>query len=146
MPKATPTVSAEQATAAQAAGTTSDCAAQPKRGEPEMKQATVMVRFIVTPAPAITFDKEMIHVENAADDHTSVETVAIGNEGEYSLKYTLELDASGIGDTSTEEDGGGVASAFKPAKPAGVDTVAAEAQNSSHRQGRKQRQHIRLPV
>lgn len=95
-------------------------------GEPEMKQATVMVRFIVTPAPAITFDKEMIHVENAADDHTSVETVAIGNEGEYSLKYTLELDASGIGDTSTEEDGGDVAPAFKPAKPAGVDTVAAE--------------------
>lgn len=73
-------------------------------------EKTVNVKFIVTPAPAMTFDKQEIRVSNAADDHSSVETLNISNDGEYTLKYSLRLDPSGVGEV--EEDlGGGIAPA-----------------------------------
>lgn len=95
-------------------------AGKPHKEPGEMQQAAVTVRFTVTPAPVITFDKEMIHVENAADDLTSEESVVIGNAGEYTLSYSLELDPSGIGDTSYGSDdiGGGIAPAYAAARPA----------------------------
>ena len=80
--------------------------AAPRKELGEMQQAEVMVRFIVTPAPVITFDRDMIHIENAADDLTVTETLNIGNEGEYKLTYSLELDPSGVGDTSLDDEGG----------------------------------------
>ena len=49
-------------------------------------------------------------MSNAADDHSSVETLNISNDGEYTLKYSLRLDPSGVGEV--EEDlGGGIAPA-----------------------------------
>ncbi|TGX83156.1 choice-of-anchor D domain-containing protein [Palleniella muris] len=75
-------------------------------GEP--KQKTVNVKFTVTPAPAMVFDKEEIRIANAADDHNSVETLKITNEGEYKLDYSFYLDPSGVGET-VEDTGGGIA-------------------------------------
>lgn len=64
--------------------------------------ATVNVRFIVTPAPAMVLDKEEIRIENAADDLLATETLKISNPGEYALTYSLELDPTGVG--AVEED------------------------------------------
>lgn len=70
---------------------------------------TVNVKFTVTPAPSMTLDKEEIRVANAADDHISVETLKIGNVGEYKLTYTLSLDPTGVGEVDDEQGGGGIA-------------------------------------
>ncbi|MDE7115119.1 MAG: hypothetical protein K2O56_01675, partial [Muribaculaceae bacterium] len=72
---------------------------------------TVNVKFIVTPAPSMSLDKEEIRVENATDDHVSVETLKIGNAGEYKLTYSLTLDPTGVGEED-EDFGGGIAPAF----------------------------------
>ena len=82
----------------------------------EVKTDTLNVKFIVTPAPVMTLDKEQIHVEAASDDAVSTETLSIGNSGEYKLTYSLTLDASGKGE-ETPDQGGGIApwSAKSPA-------------------------------
>lgn len=69
---------------------------------------TVNVKFIVTPAPLMTLDKEEIRVSNAVDNHVSVETLKLGNEGEYKLSYSLTLDPTGVGEED-EDFGGGIA-------------------------------------
>lgn len=74
----------------------------------EEKQKTVNVKFTVTPAPAMVFDKPELRVSNAADNHSSVETLKITNEGEYKLDYSFYLDPSGVGET-VEDTGGGIA-------------------------------------
>ncbi len=74
-------------------------------------EKVVNVKFSITPAPSMTLDKEEIRVENAADDHISVETVKIGNVGEYKLTYSLTLDPTGVGEVD-DDFGGGVAPMF----------------------------------
>ncbi len=71
-------------------------------------QKTVNVKFVVTPAPAMTLSSEEIALKAA--DETSIlhESLTIGNEGEYKLSYTLSLDPSGVGE-QPEEGGGGIA-------------------------------------
>lgn len=75
-------------------------------GDPVIK--VVNVKIVVTPAPSMTMDKEEIRVSNAADNHVSVETLTIGNEGEYKLSYSLSLDPTGVGE-EIEDIGGGIA-------------------------------------
>ncbi len=74
----------------------------------ETKQKTVDVKFTVTPAPAMAFDKPELRISNAADNHTSVETLKITNTGEYKLNYSFYLDPSGVGEVQ-EDLGGGIA-------------------------------------
>lgn len=64
------------------------------------------VTFVVTQAPAMTLSKEEIRISNADDNHSSTETLAISNEGEYKLSYSLRLDASGVGEEEEESEGG----------------------------------------
>ena len=80
--------------------------ADPASGNPVTK--TVNVKFTVTKAPVMSLDKEEIRIENATDDHVSVETLKIGNTGEYKLTYSLVLDPTGVGETD-EDLGGGIA-------------------------------------
>lgn len=77
-------------------------------GEEEMTR-TVNVKYIVTPAPVMTLDKETIHVEAADDDSVSTETLTIGNTGEYKLTYSLRLDPTGKGEEIPDLGGGGIA-------------------------------------
>lgn len=80
----------------------------PESEEPVTK--VVNVKFVVTPAPSMLLDKEEIRVANATDDHVSVETLKIGNRGEYKLTYSLKLDPTGAGEED-EDFGGGIAPA-----------------------------------
>lgn len=77
-------------------------------GEPVEK--TVNVKFTVTPAPSMVLDKEEVRISGADDNHVSVETLGIGNEGEYALSYTVSLDPTGVGE-QPEDIGGGIAPA-----------------------------------
>jgi len=72
------------------------------------EEHTVTVTFVVTPAPAMTLDRESIIVKADNDDDVITEKLVIGNEGEYKLTYSVRLDPSGIGEV-TEEPGGGIA-------------------------------------
>lgn len=76
--------------------------------ESEATEQTVTVKFIVTPAPAMTFDRNEIYIKAQTDDQISVETLKIGNEGEYSLSYSLRLDPTGIGEELTEGGNAGI--------------------------------------
>lgn len=71
-------------------------------GEYDVEQAVVPVKFIVTPAPAMTLDKEEIYVRATADDHVSTETVTLGNSGEYRLDYSMYVDPTGVGEQPSE--------------------------------------------
>lgn len=77
-------------------------------GEDEARTAVVTVKFVVTPAPQMTLDKEAIAVTNADDDLVTTETVEIANNGEYELQFTLEIDPTGVGDESAGDTGGGI--------------------------------------
>lgn len=81
-------------------------------GSDETLSKVVNVKFIVTKAPVMSLDKEEIRVKNAADDHVSVETLKIGNTGEYKLTYTLALDPTGVGESDDDFGGGGIAPTF----------------------------------
>ncbi len=83
--------------------------------------ATVNVRFVVTPAPLMIFDKEEINIANAADDLVATEVLNMANYGEYNLDYTLELDLTGVGAEDAGE-GGGIA----PCADAAVLSTVAE--------------------
>lgn len=67
----------------------------------------VNVKFIVTPAPVLTLDREEIRVKATGENDTFTETVNLGNDGEYKLTYSLALDPAGIGEQP--EEGGGIA-------------------------------------
>lgn len=75
----------------------------------EPVEKTVNVKFTVTPAPAMTLDKEEIRLSGVADNHMSVETLTIGNSGDYKLSYTLRLDPTGVGEEPEDIGGGGIA-------------------------------------
>lgn len=77
---------------------------------------TVNVKFIVTPAPAMTLDRQEIYVKADDENRMLQETLKIGNEGEYKLTYDLRLDPSGIGEVVEDWGGGGIDPMLKPRK------------------------------
>lgn len=89
----------------------------------ENDSAMVNVRFIVTPAPAVSTDKSEVRVENVASDYVGTDSVAISNVGEYKLTYELRLDPIGVGEDTSGSDmgGGGIAPAI--AKELSADAV-----------------------
>lgn len=93
----------------------------------DVKSKTVNVNLIVTPAPEIRFDKEKIHIRQAADDHRSVETVKILNTGAYKLCYSLLLDPTGKGEDESVElpDNGAVAASSQGYAPENAEAPAA---------------------
>jgi len=82
----------------------------------KLSEKTVNVKFIVTPAPAMTLSAQEISLK--ASDETTIlkEKLTIGNEGEYKLAYTLTLDPSGVGEEPSEDLGGGIAPWSKTVK------------------------------
>lgn len=72
-------------------------------------QRDVNVKFIVTPAPVMTLDRQEVYVKATGENDTFTESVAIGNAGEYKLTYSLDLDPTGVGEQPEEGDGGGIA-------------------------------------
>ena len=86
----------------------------------ENDSAVVNVRFIVTPAPQLTLDKEEIRVSNVTNDFVGEDSVAISNNGQYKLTYELRLDPTGVGEVQEDLGGGGIA-------PAAARTLSAEA-------------------
>lgn len=88
----------------------------------ENDSAVVNIRFIVTPAPAISTDKAEVRAENVASDYVGTDSVAISNMGQYRLTYELRLDPTGVGEDASDSDmgGGGIA-------PAAVKELSAEA-------------------
>lgn len=90
----------------------------------EPLQKTVKIKFVVTPAPYMTFDRDQIYVKAETDDQVTVETLKIGNEGEYDLTYSLRLDPSGVGEEAPDYGGGidpMLAARFKAATKAVAD-------------------------
>lgn len=83
---------------------------------------TVNVKFIVTPAPSMTFDRQEIRVKADTDDQKVDERLVIRNEGEYKLTYSLALDPTGVGE-ETEDIGGGIAPAFMPQRKLAKDAA-----------------------
>ncbi len=75
----------------------------------ESDVAVVNVRFIVTQAPYAVLDKSEIRVENAAENHSSIETVTLSNAGQYKMTYELRMDPTGVGEQGSEDQGGGIA-------------------------------------
>ena len=74
------------------------------------EQRDVNVKFIVTPAPAVTFDREEVYVKAQGESDVFTETVVIGNAGEYKLSYSIALDPTGVGEQPADPDeGGGIA-------------------------------------
>lgn len=67
----------------------------------------VPFKLAMTPAPAMSFDKDEIVVNNAAGDYTGQQSMTISNAGEYKLTYSLALSPSGR-DEQLPQDGGGV--------------------------------------
>ena len=70
----------------------------------EVGEKSVPVYVKITDAPHMTFDRDEIVVNNASDNYTGQETVNIGNDGNYTLQYSLKLDPSG-NDADVEESG-----------------------------------------
>ena len=58
----------------------------------------------ITEAPAMTFDKDSIVIVNADDTYKQTETLTIGNEGKYTLKYAFHLNPSGTDEVLDTED------------------------------------------
>lgn len=75
----------------------------------ELDSAVVNIRFIVTPAPAVSLDKAEIRVTNAETGYVGTDSVVISNVGEYKLTYELRLDPTGKGEEVEENIGGGIA-------------------------------------
>lgn len=78
-------------------------------------EKTVKLRINITDAPAMVFDKDSIYVVNADDTFKDTETMTISNEGNYKLKYSFHLDASGndaVEETDEGGDDGGIAPAM----------------------------------
>lgn len=75
---------------------------------------TVPFELNLTEAPAITFDKPEIIINNVSDNYTGQETMTIKNEGKYKLTYSLRMDPNGVGETipDTENPGGGIMPGF----------------------------------
>lgn len=75
---------------------------------------TVPFELNLTEAPAITFDKPEIVINNVSDNYTGQETMTIKNEGKYKLTYSLRMDPNGVGETipDTENPGGGITPGF----------------------------------
>lgn len=90
-----------------------------------MVNKTVNLRFVVTPPPAMTLDKDIVYVQAETDDFTTEETFTIGNAGEYKLTYSLTLDASGNSNDSEGDGGGAVPS------PMQLATVKAQTLNET---------------
>lgn len=86
----------------------------------------VTVTYLVTPPPAMTLDKQESYVKVENEDQMVAESLTIGNEGEYKLNYTIELDPSGIG--AQEPGQGGDDPGVDPLskKPALTDIQKAE--------------------
>lgn len=72
------------------------------------EEKSMTVKFNVTPPPSMTLDKDEIRVKADTDDAVSIETLSIGNEGEYKLTYSLRLDPTGIGEETPDFGGGGI--------------------------------------
>lgn len=83
--------------------------------EPEMLTKTVTVKFVVTEAPVLTLDKEMIAAVADDDNELIVETVNMSNTGAYRLDYSMYIDPTGVGETP-EEPGGGIDPWMAPRK------------------------------
>ena len=74
--------------------------------------AVVNVRFIVTPSPQLSIDKEEIRAVNVPDNFIGEDSVIISNAGQYRLTYELRLDPTGEGEVVNKDDlGGGIAPA-----------------------------------
>lgn len=75
---------------------------------------TVPFELNLTEAPAITFDKPEIVINNVSDNYTGQETMTIKNEGKYKLTYSLRMDPNGVGETipDTENPDGGIMPGF----------------------------------
>ena len=81
--------------------------------EPEYLTKDINVKFVVTPCPVMSLDRYDIYVKAQTDDQTTTETLNIGNEGEYDLKYSLRLDPTGVGEVIEDFGGGGIAPMMK---------------------------------
>ncbi|MDE6333434.1 MAG: T9SS type A sorting domain-containing protein, partial [Muribaculaceae bacterium] len=74
-----------------------------------VQQHVVNVKFVVTPAPAMTFDRQEVYVKASGETDIFNETVVIGNSGDYRLTYSISLDPTGAGEEPELPDGGGIA-------------------------------------
>lgn len=81
----------------------------------ENDSAVVNVRFIVTPAPIISLDKEEIRKENVTKNHVGNDSVTISNIGDYQLSYNLLLDPTGVGEITDNNGNSGIVPAVNRA-------------------------------
>lgn len=86
------------------------------------QQRDVNVKFVVTPAPAITLDREEVYVKATGESDTFSETVVLGNDGEYKLSYNITLDPTGVGEETDPDQGGGIAPWSRKARKAAAVT------------------------
>lgn len=93
----------------------------------ENDSAVVNVRFVVTPAPQLTLDKEEIRAVNVTNDYVGEDSVVISNNGQYQLSYNLRLDPTGEGEVQEDLGGGGIAPAT--ARTLSVEAAAELSQN-----------------
>lgn len=96
-----------------------------------VEQKSMTVKFVVTPAPMITPDREEIAVTGALPGDIKEETLSIANFGEYPLTFSLRLDPTGEGETLEIGGGGGVdqlSATDKAEAKAEVAKIAAELQ------------------
>lgn len=94
----------------------------------EYKQAEFTLKFVVTPCPAMEFDKDEIYVKAPADDYVSTETITISNNGEYRLDVNLRLDPTGVGEELPGFGGGdGGIDPWMARHTAARDTAAVQA-------------------
>lgn len=91
-------------------------------------QIVVPFHIVLTDAPVMTLDRETIAITNVKPDYEGEETLTIGNEGAYKLKYSLRLDPSGRDEVPVvdEEGGGGVAPAANTFSPLAPDSIGAQ--------------------
>lgn len=72
-----------------------------------MDSKVIPVNINITEAPAMTFDRDEIVINDASDSFASTETLNIGNNGKYPLHYDLRLSPSGIDEAVDDTYEGG---------------------------------------
>ena len=86
----------------------------------------------MTEAPALSFSKDEIVINNAKPGYVGEESMWIKNkEGKYKLTYSLHLDSSGR-DAETEQGGGGGIAPTQFNVMAQIDSVSSPLQPLQH--------------
>lgn len=63
----------------------------------EQREVEIPVRFSITEAPVMQFDKKEIRIDNVAADYAGEAEMKLTNTGKYKLEYDIVLDPTGQG-------------------------------------------------